>query len=70
MKQNDFNLFRRENGIKIKTIADELGYSIFNIYKFEQGLNNNARIYNWYIQHGFLGYLLKHEGGIDYNGDN
>ena len=60
----DYQNFRKEYNIDIHDIADELGYSIYNIYKFEQGKNNNARIFKKYLELGFLEYLLKHDGGV------
>ena len=41
---------RKRLGYTQKQVADELGYSVENISAFENGRNDNGRIYDWYIQ--------------------
>lgn len=45
--------FRQSLGYKQIDVANELGYSLENISKFENGKNNNLKIYLWYIEKGF-----------------
>ena len=44
--------FRRENGYRLRDVADDLGYTIANISAFEHGRNDNGQILLWYIRHG------------------
>lgn len=45
--------FRLLNYYSLRDIAKDLDYQPAIINKFERGLNNNAIVYNWYIQHGY-----------------
>lgn len=44
--------FRLSLGILQSQVAEDTGYSIENISKFENGNNNNMKILLWYLQHG------------------
>lgn len=45
--------FRKEKNITRAQVARELGMSVANIYSFENGNNDSAYIYDWYIYNGF-----------------
>ena len=45
--------FRLSLGILQSEVARDTGYSIENVSKFENGNNNNLKIFLWYIQKGF-----------------
>lgn len=45
--------FRQSIGYKQIDVANELGYSLENISKFENGKNNNLKIYLWYVEKGY-----------------
>lgn len=34
-------------------VAEDTGYSVENVSKFERGFNNNLKIYLWYAERGF-----------------
>lgn len=60
--------FRREHDIAMKTIADDLDYSVESISAFERGKINTSRILLWYVKHGLNADYIK-----EYNrqtGDN
>ena len=44
--------FRLSLGILQSQVAEDTGYSIENVSKFENGNNNNMKILLWYLQHG------------------
>lgn len=44
--------FRNENGITVQQVADLTGYSVWNIYVFEKGGNDNAGILLAYVALG------------------
>ena len=44
--------FRIKNGITIDEIAEQSNYSLWNVYKFEQGRVNNALILLAYLNLG------------------
>lgn len=44
--------FRRRHNITQQQIADEMGYSVYNISAFENGRNDNGEILAWYLDHG------------------
>lgn len=46
--------FRRKIGITQQQIADEMGYSVYNISAFENGRNNSCKILAWYLDHGMV----------------
>lgn len=50
--------FRLDNDITVKEIAERCNYSIWNIYKFEQGIIDNASILITYM---YLGLKLDME---------
>ena len=45
--------FRLSLGILQSEVAHDTGYSIENVSKFENGNNNNLKIFMWYVQKGF-----------------
>lgn len=45
--------FRLLNYYSLREVAKDLDYQPAIINKFERGLNNNAIVYNWYIEHGY-----------------
>jgi transcriptional regulator with XRE-family HTH domain len=45
--------FRLSLGILQSEVARDTGYSIENVSKFENGNNNNMKIFLWYLQKGF-----------------
>ena len=45
--------FRVSLGILQSEVARDTGYSIENVSKFENGNNNNLKIFMWYVQKGF-----------------
>ena len=45
--------YRKKLNVKQIEVALETGYSLENVSAFENGRNNNANIYNWYVQKGF-----------------
>ena len=45
--------FRSSLGILQSEVAHDTGYSIENVSKFENGNNNNLKIFMWYVQKGF-----------------
>lgn len=49
--------YRIRMGYSQKTVAIDTGYTQSNVVSFEQGNNNNARIFLWYIKKGLLRYL-------------
>lgn len=54
--------FRKYKGITQKEVAEDLGYTIANISKFENNKNNNYDILLWYIKNGLdLNNKLKNE---------
>lgn len=56
--------WRRSMDYKISQIANETGYSPSLIQYFEQGMNNNAVVFLWYVGHGFCPYSdIKTETG-------
>lgn len=44
--------FRLSLGVKQIDVAYELGYSLENISSFENGRNDNYRIFMWYLSKG------------------
>ena len=44
--------FRVSLGILQSEVAHDTGYSIENVSKFENGNNNNMKIFLWYLQKG------------------
>lgn len=44
--------FRMSLGVKQIEVAYELGYSLENISSFENGRNDNYRIFMWYLSKG------------------
>ena len=44
--------FREKIGYLQSDVAKQTGYSKENVSAFENGRNNNATIYNWYVQMG------------------
>lgn len=44
--------YRKDKGITQKDVAEDLGYTIANISKFEHDKNHNYDILLWYINHG------------------
>lgn len=38
-------------------VAHDTGYSKENVSAFETGRNNNAIIFNWYVERGLIEYL-------------
>ena len=44
--------FRLENNITVKDIAQHCNYTIWNVYKFEQGIIDNASILLVYMYFG------------------
>lgn len=49
--------FRVFLGYKQSNVAYETGYSKENVSSFECGRNNNAIIYNWYVEHGLVDFV-------------
>lgn len=49
--------FRQSLGITQSSIAKDLKMGVANISAFENGKNNNAVIYNWYIERGLLEFI-------------
>ena len=45
--------FRLENNITVKEIARLCNYTVWNVYKFEQGIIDNASILLVYLYLGF-----------------
>lgn len=45
--------FRISIGLLQSDVAADTGYSIENVSKFENGNNNNLKIFMWYVQKGF-----------------
>lgn len=45
--------YRRQHNISVKSIAERAKYSIWMVYKFEQGETNNAVILLAYMSYGF-----------------
>lgn len=45
--------FRISIGLLQSDVAVDTGYSIENVSKFENGNNNNLKIFMWYVQKGF-----------------
>ena len=45
--------FRESISRTQEDVANETGYTIGNISKFERGYNNNLKIYLWYAERGF-----------------
>lgn len=43
---------RRKYGFTQQQVADELGYSVYNISAFENGRNDSSKILAWYLDHG------------------
>lgn len=46
--------FRIKNNIRLEQIALDTGYTVSNINAFEYGRNNNALLYQYYINMGVL----------------
>ena len=47
-------------GILQIRVAEDTGYSLENVSKFETGRNDNYRILLWYLEHGIdVNYLLR-----------
>lgn len=46
-------------------VSRETNYSIENVSSFENGRNNNAMIFLWYVNHGFSDQFLKNYIGGD-----
>lgn len=44
--------FRVENGITVREIARLCNYSVWNVYKFEQGVIDNVSIFLVYLHLG------------------
>ena len=44
--------YRISNRIKQSEVAESVGCSIENVSSFENGRNNNCRIFLWYLAHG------------------
>lgn len=44
--------FRREHGYLQKDVAIDTGYSFENVSAFENGRNDNGRIFLWYLLKG------------------
>ena len=44
--------FRLEIGLLQSDVAAETGYSVENVSKFENGKNNNLKIFLWYVSKG------------------
>ena len=44
--------FRMSQGYLQSDVSKDTGYSIENISKFENGNNNNMRIFLWYLRKG------------------
>lgn len=52
--------FRLSMGILQIRVAEDTGYSLENVSKFETGRNDNYRILLWYLEHGIdVNYLLR-----------
>lgn len=51
---NECREFRKEMGYKQYEVAREIGTSSVNVSHFENGRNDSALIYNWYVMHGFV----------------
>lgn len=45
--------YRTSLGILQSEVAHDTGYSIENVSKFENGNNNNMKIFLWYLHKGF-----------------
>lgn len=45
--------FRLKNNITVKNIAQHCNYTVWNIYKFEEGVVDNASILLVYLYLGF-----------------
>jgi transcriptional regulator with XRE-family HTH domain len=45
--------YRLSLGILQSEVAKDTGYSIENVSKFENGNNNNMKIFLWYLEKGF-----------------
>lgn len=45
--------WRIMNNYELSVVASDTGYTAENIIKFEQGKNNNLKIFLWYLEHGF-----------------
>ncbi len=45
--------FRISIGLLQSDVAADTGYSIENVSKFENGNNNNLKIFMWYVHKGF-----------------
>lgn len=46
--------YRLELGFLQSDVAKDTGYSIENVSKFENGNNNNLKIFLWYINKGLI----------------
>ena len=57
--------YRKKINEKQQTVALETGYSIENVSAFENGRNNNAKIYNWYIKRGFCYTIIEYNEVFD-----
>lgn len=44
--------FRLEIGLLQSDVASDTGYSVENVSKFENGKNNNLKIFLWYVSKG------------------
>ena len=56
----DCKAWRIDKGYPRKAISIDTGYSIENVHAFEDGRNNNCKIFVWYLMHGFM------FGGVNY----
>lgn len=46
--------YRQNIGLLQTDVAKDTGYSIENISKFENGNNNNMKIFLWYLRKGLI----------------
>lgn len=44
--------FRRGKGLTQSEVAEDMGYTVENISAFENGRNDNLRIFLWYVDRG------------------
>ena len=46
--------YRESLGLLQSDVAKDVNYSKENVSAFENGRNNNARILQWYLEHGLI----------------
>lgn len=48
-------LFRISKGYRLIDVAHETNYSVQTVSHFERGRDNNAIIFEWYVNNGYTG---------------